>query len=243
MNNTHYGYQLCRSTFLPKKNYATNTIIIPCISDKTKSSSMQNLWGELIISTRFDALHLKDGAQKIFGSCILANSVFLTIMVYCIMVVYCILYYRKSFFPCLAVYTFEYFYTASFINLFICFCVRKKIFFALKQKRGIVFNLHCCMCIISTSTAIYPYRKTSSRSFVGNKLSRSVKCGRSIACRCCSIYIFFLELTPGCNALGKDSYMTRRETFQFRDFVWLILEVWRYVTIFLLFCMPWGITM
>ena len=37
--------------------------------------------------------------------------------------------------------------------------------------------------------------------------------------------IFILDLTPGFNGLGKDSCKMRRETFQYWDLVWLILEV------------------
>ena len=49
-----------------------------------------------------------------------------------------------------------------------------------------------------------------------------------MACRRCSNYIFILYLTPGFNELGKDKRKARRETFKFRDFVKLILEIWRY---------------
>ena len=37
----------------------------------------------------------------------------------------------------------------------------------------------------------------------------------SIASRCCSNYIFFLDLTHGFNGLSKDNCNTRRETFRF----------------------------
>ena len=40
-----------------------------------------------------------------------------------------------------------------------------------------------------------------------------------IACRRCSNYTLFLDLTPGFNGLGKDNCKTRRETFKFWDLV------------------------
>ena len=48
------------------------------------------------------------------------------------------------------------------------------------------------------------------------------------ACRRCSNCIFILHLTPGLKRLRKNNCKTRWETFKFRDFVWFILEVWRY---------------
>ena len=57
----------------------------------------------------------------------------------------------------------------------------------------------------------------------------SLRCSWSIACRRCSNYIFILYLTPGFNRLGKDKWKTRRESFNFWDSVWLILEILRYV--------------
>ena len=44
---------------------------------------------------------------------------------------------------------------------------------------------------------------------------------RRSAFRCCSNYIFILELTSGFNELGKDNHKTRRETFKFWDLVCL----------------------
>ena len=72
------------------------------------------------------------------------------------------------------------------------------------------------------------YRQTSdiSRTLVGNKTSP--RCGWSIACRCCSNYIFILDLTPGFKGLSKDNCKTRRETCMFWYLAHLILEVWRY---------------
>ena len=55
----------------------------------------------------------------------------------------------------------------------------------------------------------------------------SPRCSWSIACRRCSNYIFILNLTPGCNGLGKDNYKMRQEAFKFWDLVHLILETLR----------------
>ena len=46
----------------------------------------------------------------------------------------------------------------------------------------------------------------------------------SMAFRCCSNYIFILDITPGFNRLHKDNCMTKRKTFEFWDLVRLILE-------------------
>ena len=67
------------------------------------------------------------------------------------------------------------------------------------------------------------YWKTSniSRTLVGNKICWSLRCSWSIACWCCSNYIFILDLTPGISGLGKDNCKTRRETLKFlRDLCW-----------------------
>ena len=48
------------------------------------------------------------------------------------------------------------------------------------------------------------------------------------ACRRGSNYIFILDLIPGLNGLDKDIFKARQETFKVRDFVHLILEIWRY---------------
>ena len=64
-----------------------------------------------------------------------------------------------------------------------------------------------------------------SGRFVGNNLvdhSNVVGASRS---RRCSNYIFILDLTPGFNGLGKGNCKTRRESFEFGDLVWLILEI------------------
>ena len=46
----------------------------------------------------------------------------------------------------------------------------------------------------------------------------------SIACWCCSNYIFIVHSTPGFNILHKNNCKTRRDTFKFGDLVPLILE-------------------
>ena len=63
---------------------------------------------------------------------------------------------------------------------------------------------------------IHLHRQTSdiSRISVGNKLADHANCW-SIACRCCSNYIFILVLTPGSDRLGKENCKTRREPFKF----------------------------
>ena len=45
----------------------------------------------------------------------------------------------------------------------------------------------------------------------------SLRCSRSTACRCFSIYIFILNIIPGFNRLHKNNCKTRRETFKFWD--------------------------
>ena len=74
------------------------------------------------------------------------------------------------------------------------------------------------------------YSQTSNISctLVGNKISWSLRWSWSIACRRSSNYIFILDLTPGCNGLGKGSCKIRRETLKFVDLVRHILEVWLY---------------
>ena len=57
----------------------------------------------------------------------------------------------------------------------------------------------------------------------------SLRCSWSITCRRCSNYIFFLNLTPGFNGLGKDNYKMKWEAFKFWDSVRLILETLRYM--------------
>ena len=57
----------------------------------------------------------------------------------------------------------------------------------------------------------------------------SLRCSWSIDCRRCSNYIFILNLTPAFNELGKENCKMRRETFEFRDLVQLILETLRYL--------------
>ena len=52
----------------------------------------------------------------------------------------------------------------------------------------------------------YDYREVSNiRRKISMQLNRwSLRCSWSIACRCCSNYIFIFYLTPGFNRLGKD---------------------------------------
>ena len=62
------------------------------------------------------------------------------------------------------------------------------------------------------------YNKTSNmrRTLVDNTFW-SLRCSWSIACWCCSNYIFILDLTPCFNGLGKVNCQTRRETFKLCD--------------------------
>ena len=61
----------------------------------------------------------------------------------------------------------------------------------------------------------------------------SLRCSWGIACRRCSNCIFIINLTPGFNIMGKDNCKTRPETFMFGDWVRLILENWRYMSLLL----------
>ena len=67
------------------------------------------------------------------------------------------------------------------------------------------------------ATRIKIYRQVS-------KLS-SFRCSWSIACPCCSNYIFILDLTPGFNGLVKGNCKMRRESFKCWYLVRLILEI------------------
>ena len=58
---------------------------------------------------------------------------------------------------------------------------------------------------------------------------RSLRCSWSIACWCCSNYIFILDLTTGFNILHNYNCKNRQKTFKFLDLVWLILEILRFV--------------
>ena len=80
-----------------------------------------------------------------------------------------------------------------------------------------------CTWCDSRAVMIYPQISNISRTLVGNKICWSLRCRR------CSNYIFILDLTHGPNRLGKVNSKTRPEIFKFRDLVWLMLEVWRYV--------------
>ena len=57
-----------------------------------------------------------------------------------------------------------------------------------------------------------------------------LRCSWNITGWLCSNYIFILDLIPGLNRVGKDNYKMRQETFIFRDLVWLILEIWQYIS-------------
>ena len=46
-----------------------------------------------------------------------------------------------------------------------------------------------------------------------------------------SNYILNLHWTPGFNRLGKDMCETMREIFMFWDLVWIILDIWRHISI------------
>ena len=50
----------------------------------------------------------------------------------------------------------------------------------------------------------------------------SLWCSWSIACRCCSNYIFILDVAHGFSGLGKDNRKTRREIFDFWDLLRII---------------------
>ena len=77
-------------------------------------------------------------------------------------------------------------------------------------------------CTAVTAARLH-VRKTTSILNTGWSLS----CSWNIARRRCSNYIFVIDLTHGFNGLGKDKFKTRRETFNVRDLMLLILEVWR----------------
>ena len=55
----------------------------------------------------------------------------------------------------------------------------------------------------------------------------SLRCSWSIACQCCSNYIFILHLTHGFSGFGKGNCKMRREIFKFLDLIHPILEIWR----------------
>ena len=57
---------------------------------------------------------------------------------------------------------------------------------------------------------------------------KSLRCSWSIACRCCTNYIFILDLTTGFIGLGKDNCTVRRETSKFGYLVRIILAILRY---------------
>ena len=75
----------------------------------------------------------------------------------------------------------------------------------------------------------YHQASNISCTLVGNKIVAQLKCSWSIACRHCFNYNFILDFN-GFNGLGKDNYKMRREAFKFLDWVWLIFEVWQYLS-------------
>ena len=81
---------------------------------------------------------------------------------------------------------------------------------------------------LSKGPFCFNYRQTSNigRTLLDNTTCWSIRSSWSIAYRRCSNYIFILYLTPGFNRLGKDNCKTRRETFNFRDLVRLILDIY-----------------
>ena len=83
----------------------------------------------------------------------------------------------------------------------------------------------------------HTYCKTSDikSTSVENKIVDH-SCSWSITCRRCSNYVFIPDITAGFNGSGKDHCMMTPETFEFGDLVWLILEIWQYLTI----CQIWG---
>ena len=98
-------------------------------------------------------------------------------------------------------------------------------------------SLHMFTVLLSTEVVFiifalyrikYTYHMPQENEYTVN-LSRqqncwSLRCSWSIACRCCSNYIFILDLTPGFNGLGKGNCKTRRETLTFGDLVRFILR-------------------
>ena len=53
----------------------------------------------------------------------------------------------------------------------------------------------------------------------------SLRCSCSIACWRCSNYIFILDLTPGCNGLGRGNWKSRWGSFKFWNLVPLISRI------------------
>ena len=94
------------------------------------------------------------------------------------------------------------------------------------------FPLVCYGFILSVlpislrSTVCLSPRVLRSKIKYNQHLSRqqncwSLRCSWSIACRCCSNYIFILKLTPEFSGLSKDNWKTRREISKFWDLVCL----------------------
>ena len=90
-----------------------------------------------------------------------------------------------------------------------------------------------CWCILWAIIWLCPtfnYRQTSnlSRNLVGNKLVDHWDVVGTTVCRCCSNYIFIIDLTPDFRGLDNDNCKSTRKSVQFCDFVQLILEILRY---------------
>ena len=88
---------------------------------------------------------------------------------------------------------------------------------------------------VELQNLLFKYRQTSNirRTLVDNKkiVDHPDVVGVSqIACRCCSNYIFKLDLTPGFNGPGKSNSKMRWQWFKFCALVWLTLEILRYFT-------------
>ena len=63
---------------------------------------------------------------------------------------------------------------------------------------------------------------------IRQKNCSSFTCNWSMACRCCSNYIFILILTPGFNGLGKDKCKIRWDSLKYWDLVQFMLDILRY---------------
>ena len=89
--------------------------------------------------------------------------------------------------------------------------------------------MHCTHHTLEIITCIFylgwrfenSYLQTSniSHTLVGNKIVHHSNVVGAITRRCCSNYIFILDLTPGLNGLGRDNCKARQETFKCWDFV------------------------
>ena len=116
------------------------------------------------------------------------------------------------------------------MNTLMTFCWKAPVSL-MPHNYDMIYPLRACYVrVIRHFLANKSYRQVSyiRRTLVDNKIFRSLRCSRSIACRRCSNYIFILDLTPDFIGLGKDNCTASRETFKFGDLVRLILEILRY---------------